>query len=88
MGQFLDGLSFRLGSTLCPCISFSQEECWVNIFEVNGHSGGHAYPLDMVSTGSISPLLGISANVLPVGSWEPVVTRFLDVALTILKLSL
>ena len=25
---------------------------------------------DMVSTGSISPLLGISANVLPVGSWE------------------
>jgi hypothetical protein len=33
--------------------------------------GDHAYPLDMVSTSSISPLLGISAKVLPVGSWEP-----------------
>ena len=31
---------------------------------------GHAYSLDMVSTGSISPLLGISA--LSVGSWEPI----------------
>jgi hypothetical protein len=27
--------------------------------------------LDIVSTGSILPLLGILANVLPVGSWEP-----------------
>jgi hypothetical protein len=25
----------------------------------------------MVSTGSLSPVLGISANVIPVGSWEP-----------------
>ena len=25
----------------------------------------------MVSTGSLSSLLGISANVIPVGSWEP-----------------
>ena len=26
--------------------------------------------LDMVSTGSISPLLGILANIIPVGFWE------------------
>jgi hypothetical protein len=25
----------------------------------------------MVSTGPLSPLLGISANVIPIGSWEP-----------------
>ena len=27
--------------------------------------------LEMVSTGSISPLLGILAKVIPIGSWEP-----------------
>jgi hypothetical protein len=32
--QSLDGLSFSLYSTLCPCISFLQEEFWINIFEV------------------------------------------------------
>jgi hypothetical protein len=32
--------------------------------------GGHAYPLDMVSTGSPSPLWGISANVIPMRFWE------------------
>ena len=31
---------------------------------------GRAYPLDMVSTDSLSPLLGILANVFPVVSWE------------------
>jgi hypothetical protein len=34
-------------------------------------TGSHAYPLDMVFTGYISLLLGILANVLSVGSWEP-----------------
>lgn len=32
--------------------------------------GGHASPLDMFSTNSISPLLDILTNVLPVGSLE------------------
>jgi hypothetical protein len=35
---------------------------------------GHAYPLSMVPTGSLSPLLGILANVFPVGFWEPLVS--------------
>jgi hypothetical protein len=34
-------------------------------------TGNHAYPLDMVSTGSLSLLLGISANVTLTGSWKP-----------------
>ena len=33
-------------------------------------TGGHAYPLHMVSTGSIFSSFDISDNVLPVGSWE------------------
>ena len=45
------------------------------IFEVGAwprpSTGGHAHPLDLVSTGSISPLLDISAKVFPVGAWEP-----------------
>ena len=39
---------------------------WLNL-----SIGGHAYLLHMVSTGSVSTLLVILANVLPVGSWEP-----------------
>jgi hypothetical protein len=34
--------------------------------------GGHAYPMEVVSTGSISTLLCISAKFIPVGSWEPI----------------
>ena len=34
VGQFLDDLSFSLCSTLCPCISFRQEQFWVNILRM------------------------------------------------------
>jgi hypothetical protein len=48
------------------------------IFEVSGWSHltteSNAYPVDMVSTVSLSPLLGILANVLHVGSWETFVS--------------
>jgi hypothetical protein len=36
VGQSLDGLSYSLCSILCPCISFRQEQFWVNIFEMGG----------------------------------------------------
>jgi hypothetical protein len=72
VGQSLDGLSFSLCSALCPCISFRQEQFWVKILEMGGwpilQLGDHAQPLDMVSTGSPSPLWVISANVLPMRS--------------------
>ena len=74
MGQSLDVLSFSLYSIPCPCISFRQEQFWVNIFEMgewpHPSTGGCAYPQNMVSTGSLSSLLGISANVIPNGAWE------------------
>jgi hypothetical protein len=72
VGQSLDGLSFSFCSALCPCISFWQEEFWTNIFELgvwpHPSTWGCAYPLDMISTDSISRVLGILANVFPVGS--------------------
>ena len=34
VGQSLDGFSFSLCSTLCPCISFRQEQFWVKILRV------------------------------------------------------
>ena len=37
----------------------------------NPSTGARAYLLEVVSTGSISPLLDILANVIPLGSWEP-----------------
>ena len=36
VGQPLDGLSFSLCSTFCLCISFRQEQFWVNILEMGG----------------------------------------------------
>jgi hypothetical protein len=36
VGQSLDDLSFSLCSTLCPCISFRQEQFWVKNLEMSG----------------------------------------------------
>ena len=54
--------------SFCPCVSFRQEQFWVKI-EVDGwprpSTGGHAYLLELVSLGSMSSLLDISANMGP-----------------------
>ena len=59
----------------CPCLSFRQEQFWINIFEMcewpHPSTWGSAYLLKMFSTGSISSLLGISANIIPIGTREP-----------------
>ena len=71
-GAVSGGLSFSLCSTFCPCISFRQGQFWVKIYEMGGcphpSTRGCVYPLDTVSIVSLSLLLGILANVLPVGS--------------------
>jgi hypothetical protein len=75
VGQSLDGLSFSLCSLFAPCVSFGEEHFWVKIFSVvlvaPSLAGGHAYLLEVVSTGCISTLLGILARVIATGSWEP-----------------
>ena len=57
-----------------PCFSFRQEQFWVKIFEMGGwphpSTGDCTYLQEIVSTGSVSPLLAILADVIPVGSWE------------------
>ena len=74
VGQCPDGPSFNLCSIFCHCLSFGQEHFWVKNFEIGGwpppSTGDHAYLLEVVSIGSISSLLGISANVIPVGYEE------------------
>ena len=65
MGSSLNGLSFSFCSTLCPCVSFTQEQFWVKILEMGGWPHLSAW-MDMVLPGSFSPLWGISANV-----WGP-----------------
>jgi hypothetical protein len=58
-----------------PAFSWVRNNSGLKILEMGGwphlSNGGHAYLLDMVSAGSPSPLLGISANVIHIGSWEP-----------------
>jgi hypothetical protein len=55
----------------CPCISFRQEQFWVKFFEVgewpHPSTGGHAYLLEVVSSGSISPLMSSLTKVIPLG---------------------
>ena len=52
----------------CPCISFRQEQLWVKNYEMGGwphiSNGSHVYLLEVVSSISLSPLLGISDKVI------------------------
>ena len=64
VGQSLDSLSFILCSTLCPCISFRQEQFWVKILR---RVGGPIPQLGLcLSIGSIFIVLGILVNVIPI----------------------
>jgi hypothetical protein len=58
-----------------PCISFRQEQFLVKNFEMGDwphpSTVGHVYLLEVVSSRSISLMLGISVNVIPIGSWNP-----------------
>jgi hypothetical protein len=72
VGQFLDGLSFSLCSISHPSVTFRQEQFWVKDFEMcewpHPSSGGHMSLLEVISSCSISSLLGILANVIFIGS--------------------
>jgi hypothetical protein len=64
-----------VSAPFCLCSSFRQEHLWVKNLEMGEWSQsstrGHTYLLEVVSTGSISPLLCVSAKVIPTESWEP-----------------
>jgi hypothetical protein len=61
-------------SIFAPAFPLDRNNSGLKMFRlVNGpfHNWGHAFLLEMVSSGSLSPLLGILAKVIPTGSWEP-----------------
>jgi hypothetical protein len=73
--QSLDGLSFSLCSIFfVPVFPLDRNIFWVRNCEMSrwphSFTRGLAYLLEVVSTGCIYLLLCISANVIPVGSWE------------------
>ena len=76
VGQSLDVLSFSLCSISPPPNPqhFFLEQFWVKNFEMAGwphpSTGGHVCLLEVVSLVFISQMLGISANAIPIGSWD------------------
>jgi hypothetical protein len=63
-------MAFPSVCSIFVCVSVRQEQFWVKIFEMGGWqtaTRGHVYLLEVVSSGSISPLLGILAKVSPLG---------------------
>lgn len=78
-GGAVSGQPFlQLPLHFCPWISIRQGQFWVKIFQMSEqpHSStrGHTYVLEVVSSGSISLLLDILANVFLTGSWEPLIS--------------
>ena len=69
LGLPQDGLSFSLCSIFHPCIPFKQEQFWVKNVEgglvTQSLHWSPVYLLEVVSSGSISPLLVISSKVIP-----------------------
>ena len=75
MGQSLDSLSLSL-FFIFVLVFLSDRNIWVNNFEMGGWThpsieDGHANQLEVVSTGFISPLLYISAKVIPIRYCKP-----------------
>jgi hypothetical protein len=68
LGQSLDDLSFTLCSIFVPTFPLDRNNLGLNILKMGGwflpSTGGPVYLLEMVSSGYMSPLLGISATTL------------------------
>jgi hypothetical protein len=73
LGGSLDGLSFSLCSIFVPVFPLDRNNSVLKFFKMDGWSlgstGCHVYLLEVISSDSISPLLGISANVILIESW-------------------
>jgi hypothetical protein len=67
------GLSFSLSSIFVPAFSLDRNNSRSKFLKTGEwplpSTEGHVYLQEVVSTGFISPLLGISANVTPNASW-------------------
>ena len=72
LGWSLGGLFFQSLLHFCLYISFRQEQLWVKNFEdewvAPASTEGRVYLLEVVSSSSISPLLGTLPNVISIKS--------------------
>ena len=66
-------LSFSLVSISVPAFPLDRNNSGLKILKMGRwpptSTGGYAYILEVVSSGSISPQLGISANIISIESW-------------------
>ena len=86
LGCSLDGLSFSLCSIFYFFIYFlslnflytetimDQKSLEMDVWS-HFSNGGPVYLLEVISSGSISPPLGILAKVIPDESWEPLTSQ-------------
>jgi hypothetical protein len=78
LGQSLDDLSFSLCSIFAPAFPLDRNKSGSkNLKEGWWPPFLHWVPylLEVVSLGSIFPLLGILDKVIPIGSWEPLTSQ-------------
>ena len=73
LGLSVGRLSFSLCSIFVPAFPLTRNISGLKFLEMGGwplvSTGGHIYLLEVVSSDSITPLLGISVNVIPIKSW-------------------
>jgi hypothetical protein len=68
LGRSLGGLSFSLCPIFVPAFPLDRNNSGLKILKIGASTGDRVYPLEVISSSSISPLLGISANVIPIES--------------------
>jgi hypothetical protein len=77
LGWSRNGLSFNLCSIFVPAFLLDRKISGSKFLKVVGwpypSTGGPVYLVEVVSSGFISPLLNISAKIIPFESWEPLI---------------
>ena len=75
LGRSLGGLSFSLCFIFVLIFPLDRNNSGSRIVKMgrwpHASAGDYVYLLEVVCLGSTSSLLGISAKVVPIGSWEP-----------------
>jgi hypothetical protein len=73
LGQSLGSLSFSIVSIFVPEFPLDRKNSGLKNLKMGvgspASAGAHVYLLEVVSSSSISPLLGILANVVSIESW-------------------
>ena len=71
LGWPLGGLSFSLCSIFVPAFPLDRNNSGLKILKIGASTGDRVYPLEVISSSSISPLLGIWTK----ESWESLISQ-------------